>query len=45
MKHYGDVSVLGALVFMASVWALFFVAIGFLARTAVWLFCMGYGCN
>lgn len=44
-KSYGDVSVLGALVSMAAMWALFFIAIGFMARSAVWLFCLGYGCS
>lgn len=38
----------GALTGLALIllcWAGFFVAVGFLSRSALWLFCVGYGCN
>lgn len=35
---------LTTLALIASMWAAFFICMGFLARTAKTLFCFGFGC-
>lgn len=42
--RYTPVEWLTTVAVVLAIWAAFFVAIGFLARTAKELFCVGFGC-
>ena len=44
MRHYGMFDGFLSVALIVAMWVAFFVCIGFMARLATSLFCLGYGC-